>query len=87
MGCVIFLPMVPSPGEVSDYDYRSLATYADLLEAERGGASEGDMARFVLHLDASQIPSVARIAVRSHLQRAHWLVDQGFWPLLWCLND
>ena len=84
---VISWPKPPAIGEATEYDYRYVATYARLLEAEMYGASEAELARSVLLIDPAQKPRVAQIAVRSHLRRAHWLLDQGFGPLLWCLND
>ena len=87
MRSVVFWPKAPSPGEVTAYDYRHVATYVRLLEAELNGVSDMDMARFILRIDPSEKPRIAEIAVQSHLRRAHWLLDNRFGPLLWCLDD
>jgi hypothetical protein len=40
------------------------------------------VARIVLHIDPSDEPERARSAWESHLTRAKWMIEHGYWDLL-----
>jgi hypothetical protein len=72
----------PSEHHITDYDRRHLPTYLRLLDAESQGASWRDAAKLVLHIDpAIDYPRAKRLH-SSHLDRAHWLVSNGYRELL-----
>jgi hypothetical protein len=63
------------------YDKRNLGLFARLLHDEAEGASEADIARDVFGMGARLNSRRARLMVRSHMCRAHWLENNVF-PLL-----
>jgi hypothetical protein len=73
---------VPWSDHVTDYDRDHFVIYVRLLDAERDGASEDDMARTILGIDPTKEPDRAKRALASHLKRAHWMTKQGFKDLL-----
>jgi len=72
----------PATPGLSPYDEKHLITYLRLLDAEAAGADWKDVARAVLHLDPGTDEARAKLAWKSHLDRAHWLVKNGFRHLL-----
>jgi hypothetical protein len=84
---VISWPLSPSADEVVDYDYRHLPTYVRLLSAAANGATVNDMARDIFRIDPVTQGRAARLAVRTHLSRAHWLIEQRFFPLIYWLEE
>lgn len=85
-GSVIFWPLIPRTAPPSDYDIRNLATYVRLLVAESNGAGEREVARDVF-LRVTPSDRLAGMAARSHLERAHWLFENKFLPLMWAIDD
>jgi hypothetical protein len=73
---------VPWSDHVTDYDREHFVIYVRLLDAERDGASNDDMARTILGIDPAAEPERAKRALTSHLNRAHWMTKQGFKDLL-----
>lgn len=69
---------------VVDYDRRSLALYAALLEAEDEGRDWRDAAASVLHLDVTRCE--AELCWRSHLERARWIVGEGLGTAIAAFN-
>jgi hypothetical protein len=85
MNIVSFWPLCPSAENVTEHDCRNVKIYIRLLEADAAGTSEGAMAREIF--GRSMKARIARIAVRAHLRRAQWLVERGFFPLLYWADD
>jgi Uncharacterized conserved protein (DUF2285). len=73
---------VPLSDHVTDYDRDHFVIYVRLLDAERDGASNDDMARNILGIDPTKEPDRAKRALASHLNRAHWMTKQGYKDLL-----
>lgn len=68
----------PSEFVVTEYDHAHMLTYARLLDAERDGHEWSVVAAEVLDLHVSADCEGARRCWQSHLERAHWLVREGF---------
>lgn len=68
----------PDEAVLTGYDHAHMLTYARLLDAERDGHEWSDVAVEVLDLDISADCEGARRCWASHLERAHWLVREGF---------
>jgi hypothetical protein len=56
--------------------------YLRLLDADAEGADWAEVARIALHIDPSDEPERARRAWESHLARAKWMFEHGYWDLL-----
>jgi hypothetical protein len=74
--------VAPSGAILTAYDHEHLVTYLRLLDAEADGADWRDVARIVLHLDPEREFDRARRAFESHLARAKWMTERGYWQLL-----
>ncbi|HEV7252103.1 MAG TPA: DUF2285 domain-containing protein [Mesorhizobium sp.] len=72
----------PSDTELTPYDHEHLITYLRLLDAEADGAEWQEVASLVLQIDAASEPERAEAAWRSHLARAHWMMECGYKHLL-----
>jgi hypothetical protein len=72
----------PNAETLTRYDEEHLVTYLRLLDAEADGADWTEVARLVLHIDASREPARARRAWESHLARAKWMTEHGYQHLL-----
>ena len=70
----------PTSAQVTDYDRTHLPTYLRLLDATSQGATWEEVARVVLDLDPALEPERARRAHETHLARARWLTEHGYWP-------
>ncbi len=70
--------LAPSESVVTEYDHAHMLTYARLLDAERDGHKWSVVAVEVLDLNVSVDGEGARRCWQSHLERAHWLVREGF---------
>ncbi len=66
---------------LTEYDKRNIGLFYRLMYDESEGASEADIARDVFGLSFWLQSQKARLIVRSHMRRAHWLADNVF-PLL-----
>ncbi|ESZ29611.1 DUF2285 domain-containing protein [Mesorhizobium sp. L2C067A000] len=60
------------------YDKSHFTTYMRLLDASADDASEEEMAHVILGIDPAREPERARKALRSHLDRANWMVTTGY---------
>lgn len=60
------------------YDKAHFTTYMRLLDASADDASEEEMAHLILGIDPAREPERARKALRSHLDRANWMVTTGY---------
>jgi len=69
---------VPSADTLTAYDEEHFGIYLKLIEACADNASEEEMAQAILGIDPKQEPARACKAVRSHLDRTHWLISSGY---------
>ncbi|BAV50304.1 Putative uncharacterized protein msi170 [Mesorhizobium loti] len=69
---------VPWSDSLTAYDNEHFTIYMRLLDASADDASEDEMAQLVLGIDPMREPERARMAVRSHLDRANWMVTTGY---------
>ncbi|MER9402175.1 DUF2285 domain-containing protein [Mesorhizobium sp. M0615] len=60
------------------YDKAHFTTYMRLLDASADNASDEDMAQLILGIDVTREPERARKALRSHVDRANWMVTTGY---------
>lgn len=69
---------VPWSDSLTTYDNDHFTTYMKLLDASADDASEEEMAQIILGIDPVREPDRARRTVRSHLNRANWMVTTGY---------
>lgn len=69
---------VPWSESLTAYDKEHFTTYMRLMDASADDASEEEMAHLILGIDPAREPERARKALRSHLDRAHWMVTNGY---------
>ncbi|NGO52987.1 DNA -binding domain-containing protein [Allomesorhizobium camelthorni] len=69
---------VPWSDSVTAYDKEHFTTYMRLLDASADNATEEEMAHLILGIDPAREPERARKALRSHLDRANWMVTTGY---------
>ncbi len=86
-GNILLWPVNPNTLEITDYDYRHAQFYLSLLTAEAHAEDTQQIVRWLMEQVPSTSPKLARAIVSSHLQRARWLLDRRFFPLLWALDD
>lgn len=72
----------PAAPDLTAYDRDHIAVYMRLLDAAKDGASWEEAAGIVLGIDPGREPERARRAYDSHLDRARWMIDQGYRDLL-----
>jgi hypothetical protein len=71
----------PSDSALTVYE-QHLVTYMRLLDADAEGADRREVARIVLHLDPEIDSDRSRRVFESHLSRAKWMTEHGYWHLL-----
>lgn len=69
---------VPWSDGLTAYDKEHFTTYMQILDASADNASEEEMAQLILGIDPAREPERAQKAVRSHLDRANWMVTTGY---------
>ncbi|GLS32616.1 Uncharacterized conserved protein [Mesorhizobium albiziae] len=69
---------VPWSDSLTVYDNEHFTTYMRLLDASADNATEDEMAHLILGIDPAREPERARKVVRSHLDRANWMVTTGY---------
>ncbi|RWA59006.1 MAG: DUF2285 domain-containing protein [Mesorhizobium sp.] len=69
---------VPWSDRLTAYDREHFTTYMQLLDAYADNATEEEMAHLILGIDPAREPERARKALRSHLERANWIVTTGY---------
>ncbi|RUT89966.1 MAG: DUF2285 domain-containing protein [Mesorhizobium sp.] len=69
---------VPWSESLTAYDKEHFTTYMRILDAFADGAGEEEMAHLILGIDPASEPERARKALRSHLDRANWMVTAGY---------
>jgi len=67
----------PTADALTAYDQAHFATYLALLHASAEGASDAEMCRDILGVDAVAEPARAKAMLQSHLERARWLSFNG----------
>jgi len=72
----------PSSPVLTGYDQAHVTTYLRLLDAESEGADWREVARLVLDLDPNRDIEGARHTYDTHLARARWMTEHGYWHLL-----
>lgn len=72
----------PEAQKLTEYDRLHLKLYLRLLDAERAGATLGDVAPKLLGLDPVAEPERAKRVHTSHLARAKWISEHGYRDLL-----
>jgi hypothetical protein len=73
---------VPWSDQVTSYDEAHFVVYLRLLDASVAGAGDEEMSRLVLGIDPTREPARAQKALRSHLERARWMMQAGYRDLL-----
>lgn len=69
---------VPWSESLTDYDRQHFTIYLRILDACADNASEEEMADLILGIDPALDPVRARKALRSHIDRANWMVTTGY---------
>ncbi|MER8614442.1 DUF2285 domain-containing protein [Mesorhizobium sp. M1216] len=69
---------VPWSESLTAYDRQHFTIYLKILDACADNASEEEMADLILGIDPSIEPVRARKALRSHIDRANWMVTTGY---------
>lgn len=69
---------IPWADTLTDYDNAHFSLYLQLLNASADNATDDEMARLVLGIDPAQEPERAKKTLRSHLDRANWLMTSGY---------
>lgn len=69
---------VPWSDSLTAYDNEHFTIYMRLLDASADDASEEEMAQLILGINAVSEPERARKVLRSHLDRANWMVTTGY---------
>ncbi|AZN98044.1 MAG: DUF2285 domain-containing protein [Mesorhizobium sp.] len=72
------LDEVPWSDRLTAYDRAHFTIYMRLLDASADEAPEEEMAHLILGIDPALEPERARKALRSHLDRANWMVTSGY---------
>ncbi|SFA94718.1 Uncharacterized conserved protein [Rhizobium sp. NFR07] len=72
----------PSGPDITTYDEQHYVTYLRLLDASQDGADWQEVARIVLHRDATADEARTRRCWESHLARAQWLSGSGYRRIL-----
>ncbi|MCF6120919.1 MAG: hypothetical protein E5X35_07720 [Mesorhizobium sp.] len=66
-----------SNDSITVYDKENFRVYCQILDACADDASIEEMAKLILGIDPALEPVRARNAVRSHIDRANWMVTTG----------
>lgn len=69
---------VPWSTRLTKYDEAHFVIYLRLLDAKAKGASDEDMVKIILESDPAKEPENARASMRSHLERARWMTEEGY---------
>ncbi|AZO39311.1 MULTISPECIES: DUF2285 domain-containing protein [Mesorhizobium] len=72
------LDQVPWSDSITSYDRQHSTIYLRILDACADDASVEEMAELILGIDPVLEPVRARKAVRSHIDRANWMVTTGY---------
>ncbi|MER8652109.1 hypothetical protein [Mesorhizobium sp. M1121] len=72
---------VPWSESLTSYDRQHFTIYLRILDACADHAGEEEMANRILGIDPSIEPVRAKKAIRSHIDRANWMVTTGYQEL------
>jgi predicted secreted protein len=75
-------PEAPDTDRVTEYDAAHFIDYARMLDAESANQDWREAAVTILRLDLAGDEAGARRCWDSHLERAHWIVTEGYAQLL-----
>ncbi|NKX66377.1 hypothetical protein HEP89_19810 [Labrenzia sp. 5N] len=69
---------VPWSESITQYDLEHFSLFMNLLSVSSDGANELEIAQSIFELDLDGDPEIARKMVRSHLDRANWILLEGY---------
>lgn len=69
---------IPCSDILTEYDKSHFTLYLRLLDASADDASDDEMARVILGIDPADEPERAQRTLRTHLDRANWLLTTGY---------
>lgn len=69
---------VPWSDSITSYDRQHSTIYLRILDACADNASVEEMAELILGIDPVLEPVRARKAIRSHIDRANWMMTTGY---------
>lgn len=69
---------VPWSTKLTPYDEAHFVVYLRLLDAKAKGASEDDMVQIIVESAPGMTPVDAARSMRSHLERARWMTEEGY---------
>ena len=72
----------PNDPFLTGYDMEHLVTYLRLLDADEEGADWREVASIVLEVDPVKEPEQSKRMWASHLARAKWMTEVGYWHLM-----
>jgi len=73
---------VPWSTKLTEYDEAHFLVYLRLLDARSKGASDEEMVQIIVETDPAKRPENAVQSMRSHLERARWMTEEGYRGLL-----
>lgn len=71
----------PEGPALTEYDRRHVKLYMRLLDAEKDGASWWEAVEILFGICPKAEPDRARRIHDTHLARAHWMTEYGYWQL------
>ncbi|MBG6162801.1 hypothetical protein IWQ54_002464 [Labrenzia sp. EL_195] len=77
-----FLDQAPDTDKLTDYDKKHFKLYMRLLDAKADGADWTEAVQVLFGLDPDRELERARRIHDSHLARAQWMTEHGYWHLL-----
>jgi hypothetical protein len=69
---------VPWSALLTPYDEAHFVVYLRLLDARAKGASDDEMVKIIVETDPDKKPEKAMQSMRSHLERARWMTEEGY---------
>lgn len=69
---------VPWSTKLTAYDEAHFVVYLRLLDAKAKGASDDEMVEIIRRTDPGKSPEQARQSMKSHLERARWMTEEGY---------
>lgn len=69
---------VPWSTKLTEYDEAHFVVYLRLLDCKAKGASDEEMLEIIRETDPGKSPEQARLSMRSHLERARWMTEEGY---------
>jgi len=69
---------VPWSTRLTKYDEAHFLVYLRLLDARSKGASDEEMVQIIVETDPDKNREDAVRSMRSHLERARWMTEEGY---------